>query len=894
MSDSSRLAEEQLKRIFECSPIPKWVEDYSRVFARLDELHATGVSCWESYFSSNPEEVAHCARLVRIVNANQASVSLFQAEHREDIFRDMPGYFTEKSWGGFKKRLISLAEGQHNFSGEIEMLTLLGERKHFLHYWEAVPDSFRALENVVVSFVDITDSHRTGRFDKWRTHMLDLVMQGASLEDALGALLRFEEDEYPATSCSVMLLDNEAKCLHTVVSSNLPDVFNDAVNGMTVCCKADSCDSVICICGRHIVDDIQRHPNWGNIGPASVRATLRACWSEPIVSPLGQLLGVFSIFHQASKIPAASDIELMEQFARLAGVVIERHLAQKELHCANMVYQAIGEAMLITDPDGLIVAVNPGFTKMTGYSQHEVVGKPSRVFMSERQDQPLFQSVSRSQLLHGGWQGEIWGRHKNGEESLQRMSVNNVFDEHGNVIKHVAMLSAAPGQGRAEPAELQQPGLGSQNILPSRQQFRDQLDREIKRAHREGFNVGLLGIDLDKFKEVNETLGHNIGDMLLQEAARRIASCIRDVDTVARLGGDEFGVILTACPDAARVEQIAIAINKKISEPFQLGDEVVYISASIGITFYPTDGADADSLIKNAEQSMYVAKNDGRNRYSFYTSSLQEAAQARRLMINDLRGALADNQLRVYFQPIVDLKDGRIFKAEALLRWEHPVFGMIAPMEFIPLAEETGLINEIGDWVFRESANCAKRWNNIYAGGVQVSINKSPIQFRNAKGASAWIKYLSEIGLPGNCVVIEITESVLLDSSPHILNQLLKYREAGVQISIDDFGTGYSSLSYLKKFDADYLKIDRSFIMDMVDGNQDMVLSEAIIAMAHKLGITVIAEGVETAEQRSLLTNANCNFGQGFHFSKAVSAEEFEFLLDNKKYNAYAHSLSVH
>jgi diguanylate cyclase (GGDEF)-like protein len=432
--------------------------------------------------------------------------------------------------------------------------------------------------------------------------------------------------------------------------------------------------------------------------------------------------------------------------------------------------------------------------------------------------------------------------------------------------------------------------------LPNRQYFRNYLDQEIKKAQHEGLSIALLGIDLDKFKEVNETLGHKLGDDLLLEAARRIASCVREVDTVARFGGDEFAVILPACPDIKRVEKIARAINKKISEPFKLGDEVVYISASIGITFYPLDGTDADSMIKNAEQSMYAAKNDGRNRYSFYTSSLQEAAQARRIMINDLRGALAEGQFRVHFQPIVNLQDGRIFKAEALLRWEHPVLGTISPAEFIPLAEETGLINEIGNWVFKESADCAKRWSNIYAGGIQVSINKSPAQFRNPKNAETWVKYLAEIDLPGKQLVIEITESMLLDSNSNIFEQLAKYRKAGIQISIDDFGTGYSSLSYLKKFDADYLKIDRSFVMGMASDKHDMVLSEAIIAMAHKLGITVIAEGIETEEQKGMLTDANCNFGQGFYFAKAVSAEDFEFLLDSKKYRSSLqhHSHSLH
>lgn len=894
MVGSPRVVETHLKTLFEYSPVPMWEEDISLVFARLDELHATGISNWEEYFEKNPSEVTHCAGLVRIVNINPAGARLFQVENTENLKHELPEYFSPNSWGVFRQRLVSLSKGDLNFSGEIEMLTARGERKQFLLQWELVPDSFDALKSVVASFVDITERKRNERHDRLHAHVLELIACDAPLKQVLCDVASCVEEEYADARCSIMLLSKDDLYLTTGAAPSLPDFYNDAINRIVICREANACSSPGCICKRSIVEDIQSHPDWKHLRAAAAKADLHACWSEPIVNPSGQLAGAITVYYRSSKTPASHEIESIVFFAKLTGIAIELHGVQQKLRLASLAYQAIGDAVLVTDADGFVIAANASFTRITGYSQEEIVGQSTKVLSAGRYNQFFSRSIREALSANGHWQGEIRNRHKNGNEYTAWLSINNVFDEKGRVTKRVASFSDAAKQVRADKPVSGQPDYGTFSSLHSRQQFRDHLDREIKKARRDGVGVALLGIDLDKFKEVNETLGHNLGDMLLIEAARRIASCVRDRDTVARFGGDEFAVILTAYPDVKRVEQIARAINEKISEPFQFGSEVVYISASIGITFYPLDGVDADILIKNAEQSMYAAKNEGRNRYSFYTSSLQEAAQARRVMLNDLRGALADNQFKVYFQPIVDLMDGRIIKAEALLRWQHPVLGMVCPMEFIPLAEETGLINDIGDWVFRESANCAKRWNEKYPEGIQISVNKSVAQFRNSRNAENWVSYLDEIGLPGDRVVVEITESILLDSSPNIFDQLTKYRDAGIQISIDDFGTGYSSLSYLKKFDADYIKIDRSFIMDLVTNNQDMVLSEAIIAMAHKLGITVIAEGIETEEQRELLTNANCNFGQGFHFSRAVAPDEFEFMLDSKQYRTHGANLSLH
>jgi len=415
--------------------------------------------------------------------------------------------------------------------------------------------------------------------------------------------------------------------------------------------------------------------------------------------------------------------------------------------------------------------------------------------------------------------------------------------------------------------------------LPNRELFHDRLEQEIKKSVRSGLPIALLLIDLDQFKEVNDTLGHEMGDLLLQQAANRIVNCVRATDTVARLGGDEFTVVLPQLHDVLIARQLAQKIINKLAEPFYLRDEVIHISASIGITLYPADATEIVNLMRNADQAMYAAKNEGRNRFSYFTRSLQEAAQKRLHLTNDLRGALANHQFKLFFQPIVSLATDRIHKAEALLRWQHPTRGMVSPADFIPLAEETRLIVEIGAFVRKESLAWCKRWNNLNPEGFQISVNKSPAEFtdeNDSANVEIFVDKLNKMGLCGENFVFEITEGLLLNADVRIHEKLMELRDAGIQVSIDDFGTGYSSLSYLKKFDIDYLKIDQSFVRNLESDSNDVALCEAIIVMAHKLGLKVIAEGVETEQQRDLLSRAGCDYAQGYLYAKPMPPEAFE------------------
>lgn len=567
-------------------------------------------------------------------------------------------------------------------------------------------------------------------------------------------------------------------------------------------------------------------------------------------------------------------------FSKITHDITERKLAERELQFASTVYQALGDGIMVLDMRQRIVTVNTAFTQVTGYTEADLVGQNWKTLLSSRHDTKFYQDLSTTLKGVGSWQGVIWNRHKNGEEHRRWLILSSIYNDHGGVEQYVGMVSEITDQKLAEQTIWKQANFDLLTGLPNRRMFQDRLKQEIKKSRRSGLPVALMFIDLDHFKEVNDTLGHDVGDLLLKEAASRLSSCARETDTVARMGGDEFTIILAELDDPDSVERVAETILHKLAEPFQLGDEMVYVSASIGITFYPMDSSEVDELLKNADQAMYAAKQQGRNCYRYFTPSMQEAAQNRMRLANDMRGALEAKEFRVFYQPIVELATGDISKAEALIRWQHPQRGRISPAEFIPVAEDTGLIIDIGNWVFREVANQVMHWRRDHNPSFQVSVNKSPAQFHDEHhDYAAWPEYLKELGIPGQSIVIEITEGLLLNVSNGITNQLLGFRDAGIEVSLDDFGVGYSSLSYLKKFDIDNLKIDKAFVRNLTPESDDMALCKAIIVMAHALGMKVIAEGVETQQQRDLLTEAECDYGQGYLFSRPVPAKEFERLL---------------
>jgi diguanylate cyclase (GGDEF)-like protein/PAS domain S-box-containing protein len=564
----------------------------------------------------------------------------------------------------------------------------------------------------------------------------------------------------------------------------------------------------------------------------------------------------------------------------------ERRRAQEAIRKGEARFRTMFEAApmgiaLIDTASGQFRDINPRYLEIAGRSLHEMkasswrdIGHPDDLAAEQEQVAQL-----QAQRI-GGF--KLAKRLLRPDGSVVWVDASITALDAGNAAAgHLCMIEDITDKKQTEALVWQQANFDALTQLPNRRMFQNRLEQAIVKSRRDGSRIAILFIDLDHFKEVNDTLGHHQGDVLLVDAAHRIGACVRECDTVARLGGDEFTVILSELDEAGlgRVETIAQTILDSLLAPFPLGQEQAFVSASIGFTLYPDDAASMEDLLKHADQAMYAAKDAGRNRSSYFTPALQVAALNRMRLTNDLRGAVKGQQLELYFQPIVHLKTGRIHKAEALLRWRHPVRGLVSPMEFIPLAEASGLIIEIGAWVFRESVHWLQRWRSEVHPQFQLSVNQSPLEFQREGGYESWLALLGELGLPGQAVVIEITEGLLLDASRTVADKLLQLRDGGIQVALDDFGTGYSSLSYLKKFDIDYLKIDRSFTRNLAPDSSDMALSDAIIVMAHKLGLRVIAEGVETPEQRALLAAAGCDYGQGYLFARPLPATEFDTLL---------------
>ncbi len=524
---------------------------------------------------------------------------------------------------------------------------------------------------------------------------------------------------------------------------------------------------------------------------------------------------------------------------------------------------------------------NKAAEKIFGYSSAEALGKHGTELLIpdylqaeiDQQFAELVRTASASQKINEN-------KTRDGRIIVCEWYNTPIYDKQGNTIGIASLGEDITAKREAEELIWKQANYDSLTGLANRKLLQDRLEQEIKKADRSEQSVALLYMDLDQFKDINDSLGHHVGDKLLQEAASRLTGYIREIDTVARLGGDEFIIVMGGLEHFGDVERVAGGLLEQLAQPFDLDHETVYVSASIGITFYPQDARQIDQLLKNADQAMYAAKNLGRNCFQYFTPSMQHEVVARMSMVKDLHTALPKNQFELYFQPIVDLASGEICKGEALLRWSHPEHGLVTPDRFIAHAEETRLINDIGDWAFRQALKHVRRWRESYDPEFQVCVNASPVQFASRQGhVDSWVDCLHEENLPGNAVAIEITENLLMQNVGKFTKNLYMFRDAGIQVSLDDFGTGYSSLSYLKRFDIDYLKIDRSFVQNLDRDPDDVVLCHAIIAMAHKLGLRVVAEGIETRQQRVLLEAAGCDFGQGFVFSEALPVAEFEQLL---------------
>lgn len=565
-----------------------------------------------------------------------------------------------------------------------------------------------------------------------------------------------------------------------------------------------------------------------------------------------------------------------------ANDVTQKRHAQEQLRLAAKVFDRAGEAITITDAEGRIITVNDAFTKITGYTLTEVLGKNPNILQSGKHSKEFYAQMWRGLAEHGSWQGEILNRRKNGDIYPEWLTINSVRNEEGHITNYVAIFSditaIKSSQRRIEFMATHDTLTG----IPNRGLLLDRLRHALSQAKRKKEKIAVMFIDLDNFKTINDSLGHEIGDKLLKMAAERLQQCVRDSDTLARLGGDEFVAILIDI-ELTEVEAVATRIVEYLRASFRINEQNLFVSASVGISLFPDDGLDSVSLLKSADTAMYRAKELGRNQYQFFSEDMKIVALQRLTHETAMRQGLDTGHFRVVFQPQIDLGSGKIIGAEALLRWRDPHLGEISPVVFIPVAEKAGLMNRIGEMVFNMVLAHISAWRKAELEVPRISINVSVEQFRDSEFAGRVFGWAQNHGVSLSEITIEITESVLAERIETVGAMLHQLEEHGATISIDDFGTGYSSLSYLKRLPIHELKVDRSFVDGLTDDAEDCAISKAIIDMAHALGMVVVAEGVETAGQRDVLIRLGCEIAQGYFYHRPLPAQEFANLLTTRE-----------
>lgn len=560
--------------------------------------------------------------------------------------------------------------------------------------------------------------------------------------------------------------------------------------------------------------------------------------------------------------------------------ITDRKHAEADLRIAAAAFDS-QEGMVITDADNVILRVNQAFTELTGYAAEEVVGKKPNIFRSDRHDDAFYRSMWESIIATGRWQGEIWDRRKNGEVYPKWLTVSAVRDAAGIVTHYIGTQFDITDRKQAE-ERIQSLAFHDQLTgLANRHSLNEQLAQAVRLAARNGHSFALMLLDLDNFKAVNDSLGHHVGDQLLVAVAKRLVAAVRHSDLVTRLGGDEFVILLPDITSPSDVAHVAEKILTTIPAPYRIDSHMLRTSPSIGICLYPDDATESLELLQRADTAMYHAKANGRNQYQFFKEEYQLAAIRRLALEAELHQAIAEQQFLLHYQPQIDLRNGRPVGVEALIRWQHPERGLVSPVYFIPIAEETGLILQIGDWVLEEACRQLAVWQDRGIDQICVSVNLTASQFLDRSLPARIQGLLSQYNVPAERLKLEVTESMSMASPEQTISSMKELTACGLSLSIDDFGTGYSSLAYLKLLPLSELKIDRSFVKDIETDQNDADICDVTVLLAHKLGLNVVAEGVETEAQLTYLLSIGCEKVQGYFFSRPLPAEEAESYIRN-------------
>lgn len=556
--------------------------------------------------------------------------------------------------------------------------------------------------------------------------------------------------------------------------------------------------------------------------------------------------------------------------------ITEEKKNQAQLLLAEQVFENSGNGLVISDPDGNIISVNPAFRQLTGYTEQEAVGQNLRLLNSGRHSKDFFLNMWLALLRTGQWEGELWNRRKNGEIFPEWLSIHAIHNQQGEITHYVSSFSDITELSNARDQVEFMAFHDSLTRLPNLTLVRDRLDQSILRARRYRTKVALLCMDLDKFKYINDTHGHSIGDALLQAVAERLKQCIGRNDTLCRLSGDDFLIALYDIRELSVITNLCDQIEQALVQPFPIHQLSLRVSMSMGVSVFPDDATDTEILIKHADTAMFDAKQAGRNTYRFFDAKMNEKMARYIRITEELHSALKNQEFVLFYQPQHSLETNQVVGVEALIRWDHPQRGLRAPGEFISIAEDCGLIVPLGQWVLKEACRQAQQWREQGLFFGCMAVNLSAIQFTRGNLIEDVTRTLEDSGLPPSSLELELTESILIQDSEQVLKAVHRLQELGVKLSIDDFGTGYSSFAYLKQFNVDKLKIDRSFVHQLDQDGENQAIARAIINMAMSLNLKTIAEGIETREELLALLEMGCDEVQGYFYAKPMSAAEFK------------------
>ncbi|WP_303785533.1 EAL domain-containing protein [Azovibrio restrictus] len=712
-----------------------------------------------------------------------------------------------------------------------------------------------------------------------RNAVLDRLVADAPLTEILEDVVHRLEQLEPSMRATVLLMDPDGTRLTTGAAPSFPDYYVRGVDGMSIGEGQGSCGTAAFRRAPVIVSDVSTDPLWAPYPRSGPKVGFRACWSFPFYDGAGKVLGTFAVYFAEPREKDERIVQLIEGFSGLTALAVQKVRATTALRQAAAIIESTRDGVMVTDLERRIVSVNPAWCAITGFSAEEALGRAAREFRSELQDDAFYQDIWDQVAHQGYWQGEVWTRRKNGEIYPLWLKISRVHNDQGQPSHYVIVMTdisqLRESQARLERLAHYDPLTG----LPNRLLVQSRLEHAIEQAAHHHSKVGVLCIDLDHFKTINESLGHPAGDELLRAIGKRLGTALRTEDTFARWAGDEFLVVVENVHHPDELATLAANLIQLTQEPFTLASgQTVYLGASIGIALYPQDAGNAPLLLQHTDTALHQAKDQGRNTYRFFTEAMGQTAQQHLELGRRLRMALEQGSFILHYQPKLDVATGRMVGCEALLRWNDPECGLTRPDLFIPFAEESGLIVPIGAWALETACRQARQWLDEGRAPLKMAVNLSARQLWQADLPERIGAILASTGLPPDMLELELTESMIMGHEAEAVERLGQLRAMGISLAIDDFGTGYSSLSYLKSLPIQTLKIDQSFVRNIPADHQDMEISAGIIALARKLNLKVVAEGVETVEQLDFLTEQGCDQYQGYLYSRPLPADQFERL----------------